>query len=526
MAADRACRRHKGHVHYVKTVTTDTPEAAADPAAAPRMDAPASADAPGTRAALRAQQTGELPTLVPAGPPATAPASAGRPALSWIDVAAVAAGSTPTPPAPLTGAAAGPALTAGAPRRSFLRSGVLPPLAVLATTGIVYASAMALWPLHEVAPTIDAATYAPEAAALATITWPAVGSAAVGIEGLSAVASTEDAAPMASITKVVTVLAALERMPLGLGEQGPSFAFTSNDSEVHWDYRRDDQSALDVPIDGTLTQYQLFQGILLGSANNYADRLSDDIWGSDSEFVIAATAWLRDRGVTDIQLENPSGIGWGNTATPRALLQLAALAESNPVIAEIVATKEADIPGAGLVTNTNKLVLEDPGVIGVKTGTIGEDPDILYNLLSAKDIEIDGTTVRVYASVLGQADGEQRVAASRSLFTEVEAALKAQPQTVAKGDVLGTVRTMWGAEVPVVAAKDARVVLWNGAVASTAGSYALGEDWTQGADAGSLTVTGPLDDTTVAAELAEDIDGPSFWWRLTHPLELLGIDAQ
>ncbi|WP_258566929.1 hypothetical protein [Microbacterium sp. Se5.02b] len=40
-----------------------------------------------------------------------------------------------------------------------------------------------------------------------------------------------------------------------------------------------------------------------------------------------------------------------------------------------------------------------------------------------------------------------------------------------------------------------------------------------------MTATGPLDSTTVPLVLAEDVEGPSPWWRLTHPLELLGVTA-
>ena len=80
---------------------------------------------------------------------------------------------------------------------------------------------------------------------------------------------------------------------------------------------------------------------------------------------------------------------------------------ADPVIAEIVAKPAVDLPGAGLVTNTNGL-LADPGVIGIKTGSLDT-----YNLLSAKDVVVGETTVRIYGSVLGQPDDETRLAASR-----------------------------------------------------------------------------------------------------------------
>ena len=53
--------------------------------------------------------------------------------------------------------------------------------------------------------------------------------------------------------------------------------------------------------------------------------------------------------------------------------------------------------------------------------------------------------------------------------------------------------------------------------------YALGDHREQGDVVGSLTLTGPLDAATVDLRLADDIEGPSAWWRLTHPLELFGL---
>ncbi len=116
---------------------------------------------------------------------------------------------------------------------------------------------------------------------------------------------------------------------------------------------------------------------------------------------------------------------------------------ADPVIAEIVATPAVELPGAGLVTNTNDL-LADPGVVGIKTGTLDT-----WNLLSAKDIVVGETTVRVYSSVLGQPDDEARLAASRLLYSEVELGLQPVP-SVTEGTVAGRVTTVWGEDVAIV----------------------------------------------------------------------------
>jgi D-alanyl-D-alanine carboxypeptidase (penicillin-binding protein 5/6) len=207
-----------------------------------------------------------------------------------------------------------------------------------------------------------------------------------------------------------------------------------------------------------------------------------------------------------------------NTAGPEALVVLAQKALAHPVIAEIVAKQSVDLPGAGNVENTNGL-LADPGVVGIKTGTLDA-----WNLLSAKDVTIGDTTVRLYASVLGQPDDEARLAASRAIYAQLEAELQLKPSVTAN-TVTGQVETLWGDEVDVVTSGDASVILWNGGSGTVTTTYDLDENREAGDVIGSLTVTGPLDETAVDLQLAADITDPSPWWRLTHPLDLFGLNG-
>lgn len=441
-------------------------------------------------------------------------------ALTWVDTATIA---THSPVATLDGTSE-TTPTAGLfrdahLRPAFLRPGVLVPLSTIVALVAAYAGTTLLWPLHEVPPTVQAVEVQTVPAPSAAVTWPTQGSGAVGIAGLSTVASTPDAVSIASITKVVSSLMVLDRMPLAPGEQGPEFAFTRSDSVAYWDYRRSDQSALDVPVGGVLTEYQLLQGTLLGSANNYIDRLAAEIWGSDREFARAAEVWLRERGLSGITVVTPSGFDERNVATPEALIALAERAMQNPVFAEIVGTVSVDLPGAGTVVNTNKM-LGDPGVVGVKTGTL-----VGWNLLAAKDVTIGETTVHLFATALNQDGDEERLALTRSLFDEAQAALQAQPPTVAERTVVGQVSTLWGDDVDIITDADADVVLWNGAVATAAADFDLGEEREKDDAVGTLTTAGPLNTTSTPLVLADDIEGPSPWWRLTHPFELLGITA-
>ncbi|HWV48761.1 MAG TPA: D-alanyl-D-alanine carboxypeptidase, partial [Microbacterium sp.] len=439
-------------------------------------------------------------------------------ALTWVDPIAVEAATQAAPLEAASAVDAGPDLLQGAPRRGFLQPGILVPLGTLVALGVAYVGTTLLWPLHELPPTIEASTVTPAGAEAAAITWPAVGSAGVSVEGVSTASSTTETAPIASVTKVVSSLMVLEALPLQPGEQGPEYAFDDGDSSEFWTYLRDDQSALDVPVGGVLTEYQMLQGILLGSANNYIDRLAEEIWGSDREFADAAEAWLSARGLSDIEIVTPAGRNENNVASPASLTALASIAMANPVFAEIVGTASVDLPGAGIVTNSNGLLAE-PGFVGVKTGSLDGD----YNLLSAKDVTVGDASVRIYAAVLGQESDDDRLQASRDLYAQVEAQLQAQGPAVTADTVVGRVSTPWGASAEIVTDADATVVLWNSVVPTAEVAFDLGETRDADAAVGTMTVAGPVDTVEVPVVLAEELESPSAWWRLTHPLELLGI---
>ncbi|MDE0546557.1 D-alanyl-D-alanine carboxypeptidase family protein [Microbacterium sp. C7(2022)] len=414
---------------------------------------------------------------------------------------------------------AGADLLADAPRRSIWRASVLTPIIIAVVLFGGYAATTLLWPLHAVAPTIVAQDVASAPAAAAVPAWPDEGSASVAVAGISDVLeSSTSETSIASITKVVTALIVLDEMPLDVGEQGPSYSFTYNDMLSYWQYRARGESALDVPVGGSLTQYQMLQGMLIGSANNYADRLASNLFPSDQVFADAANAWLDLHGVPGITVVEPTGIDAGNVASPDALIALAKKALADPVIAEIVATAEVELPGAGLVENTNTL-LEDEGVLGIKTGTLAG-----WNLLSAKQVTVAGTPVTIYASVLDQVDDEARTEASRAIYDQVESELQPVPSVTA-GTVAGQVETLWAEPVNIVTAGDASVILWNGDSGDVTVNYSLGDASMAGDAVGTLAVAGPLDSTTVDLQLADDIEQPSAWWRITHPLELFGLTS-
>ncbi|MEV7828897.1 D-alanyl-D-alanine carboxypeptidase family protein [Microbacterium enclense] len=498
----------------------EPPEAEAAAAEAPAEHAPASPVSAAQAPAASGTAVGAAHVAPVAAP--QAPAASGAPvligALTWVDPDDAAdLRAAPAAGAPGAGSRAAD-LLAGRRRRIFRPATVIPPV-LLVLMLAVYAAATLLWPLNAVAPTTRAVGVQPVAAPAAEPAWPAEGEAAIAIDGVPETLSTAATAPesIASITKVVTALVVLDRLPLAPGEQGPTYAFTQADSADYWQYRARGESSLDVPIDGSLTELQMLQGMLIASANNYAQRLASDLFGTDAEFSAAANEYLTERGIEGITIVNPTGIEAGNTATPAALIALAERALANPLIAEIVRTPELTLPGAGTFKNGNAL-LADPGVVGVKTGTLDA-----WNLLTAKDITVGDTTIRAYAAVLGQPGPDSRNQATRDLFARIEQELQPRPSVTA-GTVIGKVETLWGDDIDIVTAADATVVLWNGGAAKTSTDFDLGDATEPGATVGTFTATGPVDADTVDARLAAEIEPPSPWWRLTHPLDLFGVN--
>ncbi|WP_295844084.1 D-alanyl-D-alanine carboxypeptidase [uncultured Microbacterium sp.] len=497
--------RSEPAAHDASTTAANDSLAGGAPAAATE---PAASDSPSRDAPA---VTGE-----PSAPATPLPVALG--ALLWVDPDDASA-PRPAPAFVVSGATSRSAdLLAGA-RRPILRPGTVIPTLLFVLIIAAYAATTLLWPLNAVMPTTRPVAVQPIAAAAAVPAWPAEGEAAIAIDGVPDTLSSSASAPesIASITKIVTALVILDRLPLAPGEQGKSYSFTQADSADYWQYRARGESSLDVPAGGSLTQLQMLQGMLIASANNYAQRLSTDLFGTDAEFSAAATQYLAERGIEGITIVNPTGIEAGNTATPSALIALAERALANPVIAEIVRTPELTLPGAGTFKNGNAL-LADPGVVGVKTGTLDA-----WNLLTAKDITVGTATVRAYAAVLGQPGPDSRNQAARDLFARIEQELQPKP-SVPAGTLVGKAETLWGPDIDLVTASEATVVLWNGGAAQTSTSFSLGDTTTAGSTVGTLTATGPVDADTVHVKLTGDIDPPSPWWRLTHPLDLFGLN--
>ena len=164
--------------------------------------------------------------------------------------------------------------------------------------------------------------------------------------------------PMASITKLMTVLIALERT------------------------RLDDVVAVDpdaVGITGSgvrlragerLTVRDLVAASMIQSANDAAVALAAHVSGGDEDaFVALMNRRARELGLRSTHFERADGLDVaGHVSTAHDLNRLAQIAMRQPLIRRYAGTRNLAITGGRSLHTWNDLLGQFPGLIGVKTG--------------------------------------------------------------------------------------------------------------------------------------------------------------
>ena len=357
-----------------------------------------------------------------------------------------------------------------------------------------------------------------EALPAAALEWPALGASAVGAidyPGVLGTGGAATAAPIASITKVVTALVVLDAQPLQIGDSGPDIEFTAKDVAIREKYRAINGKVEPVSAGTSLSQRQVMDVMLVESANNYAESLAVWAYGSLDQFLDAADAWLARNNLASTSIVEPTGMSPSNVSTASDLVALGKIALADPVVSAIVGTKVETVPVVGEITNSNDL-LGVAGVRGIKTGTLDEAGACL---LFAADYLVGGETVTIVGAVLGGVDHKTINAQVRTLLEDVEQSFHEVTLTTT-GEVFASYTTAWGETVDLVAAEDASVVVWADTPVSftmTAQDVGLGA---KGDDVGEATYTVGDETFTVPLELGASITDPGPFWRLTNPAAL------
>lgn len=254
----------------------------------------------------------------------------------------------------------------------------------------------------------------------AQLAWPAVGQAAIGSVETGLLARSpgnEEPRPTASMAKVITALAIMEKRPFELGQSGQTYTLTSDDAANYRAEIARGGSIVPVHAGMTLTQYQAMQAMLIASSNNMADTLVEKIFGSVEAYTSYAQAMVKRMGLDQTVIADASGFSPATISTPSELVAIGITALKNPVIADIVTQSQAELPEIGLIKNTNELLGAD-GVIGIKTGTTDAAGSCL--LFAARSETKDGQEVTIVGVIMGDTNATHLFNDSRMLLTSAK----------------------------------------------------------------------------------------------------------
>ena len=171
-----------------------------------------------------------------------------------------------------------------------------------------------------------------------------------------------EALPMASTTKVMTALLALERGNLDdMVTAGPN-AFGVPGTSIY------------LSLGERLTLRDMLYGLMLASGNDAAVAIAEHIGGTVPDFCRMMTERAEEIGCENTVFTTPHGLpAAGHHTTAWDLALIAREAMQNPVFREIVSTQRATLPWSGheysrVLNNKNKLLSAYAGAMGVKTG--------------------------------------------------------------------------------------------------------------------------------------------------------------
>ncbi|MDN4639570.1 D-alanyl-D-alanine carboxypeptidase [Agreia sp. PsM10] len=391
-------------------------------------------------------------------------------------------------------------------------------LVVVAVALGLYVPAALAAPLPTAQLQLDVPTPAP--AEPATLALPGVGTGAIALEGsdeLLGESGQTGPVPIASVTKVITALVVLDAHPLVEGDDGPGITMTAADVQILEQTRAVDGSYELVNEGQVLSERQVLEIMLLKSANNYAETVTNWAFGSLAAYLDAARAFTAEHDLSDTTVVDASGLDPGSRSSTKDLMRIASLALADPVLATIVSTALDEVPVIGEIDNSNKLLGVD-GIDGIKTGTTDEAGSCL---LFSAEFTVDGETKSVVGVILGAQSSQAARDAVQALLASTRAAFTTIPLITADTEV-GEYTTVWGETAPIVAATDEDALVWSNdpvAVDASADDVVTARS---GVDVGTIRYTVDGRTEQVALELDGTLEDPGFWWRVGHPELVFG----
>lgn len=296
--------------------------------------------------------------------------------------------------------------------------------------------------------------FTPDGVAAAVVPGPAQTAPALGATGavlfdpldgvVLAGVEARTARPMASTTKIMTVLLALEAVEAGL--VAPSLTVSAFAAETG---QLPGVATLDLREGDVVDLRDLLAADLLRSGNDGAVAIAEHIAGSEPAYVALMNERSRSLGLEDTGFVDSSGLTDDPThrATPLDLALLGHEAMAHPDFATWAGADTLTVEPFGILENRNELLGTYAGTTGIKTGFTN-----LAGLCLVASVERDGRTL--YAVVLGS---EDRVADATALFDHGFEDF-VRPTPLRLGDAPASYRTAAGTVSLSVAEELARTV--------------------------------------------------------------------
>lgn len=211
--------------------------------------------------------------------------------------------------------------------------------------------------------------------------------------------------PIASITKVMTLLLTFEALEAGrvtLQDIVPvsEHAYQMGGSQI-W-LEPGEEMTLD----------EMLKAICISSANDAAVAVAEYIGGSEEAFVEQMNARAQALGMTNTTFRNACGLdeeGHLSTARDVALMSREMLLNHPEIEDYCTVWMDTLRGGETQLVNTNKLLKSYSGITGLKTGTTGK-AGVCISASASRD------NLRLIAVVLGSATGKERFAAATALL--------------------------------------------------------------------------------------------------------------
>jgi D-alanyl-D-alanine carboxypeptidase (penicillin-binding protein 5/6) len=207
--------------------------------------------------------------------------------------------------------------------------------------------------------------------------------------------------PIASATKLMTALLALERLPLGRKVTVVPYAAGAAESTVG------------LRAGERLTTADLLRAALLASANEAAETLAVRVGGSEARFVRLMNARARALRLTDTRYATPVGLDRpGNRSSARDLVKLTLILRRHAFFRKVTNRPRATLRSGArtrTVVNRNTLVRTWAPANGVKTGHTAQAGYVLVGSAARRG-------VLVVSAVLGAGSESARDADTLALL--------------------------------------------------------------------------------------------------------------